>query len=315
MTISQSATGEKNGNDNLAPEHYAAFADYLVAVVQHFKKDWGVQFDSLEPLNEPDGHWWKYGNHQEGCYFEQSSQDALLAVVGQRLKASGSKTILSAPDSNSIDNAVSAYRSFSQATKALISRINTHSYGGSQRKALYELALADHKGLWMSEYGDGDASGMDLAHRIVEDIRGLKPTAWVFWQVVDGGGGWGCLSAPLNNDTDTSYTVNKKYYAYESFTRFIRPGSRFIGIDDTDSIAAYDHNRGTLAIVLVGTKADRQESVDLSKFARLPKSAELYRTSRAEDLVHLDALPITNRTLTVTVPAQSIVSVSMNEVW
>src|SRR5579862_3436251 len=77
---------------------------------------------------------------------------------------------------------------------------------------LHDRALPGSKRLWMSEYGDGDASGMEMAHEIVRDIRDMQAQAWVYWQVIDGGG-WGCLDMHLNSGA-TSYRINRKYYAF-----------------------------------------------------------------------------------------------------
>ena len=308
MTISGSATGEKNGDDNLAPENFAPFSDYLIQVVKHFKTDWNVQFDSLEPLNEPDGHWWQYGGRQEGCYLDVKSQDTLLGLVGNQLQSTGLKTILSADDSSIIDDTVSAFQQFSPSTMALISRINTHTYGGSQRTELLQESKADGKDLWVSEYGDGDATGIRLAHRIVKDMRQIQPTAWVYWQMVDTGSGWGCFVSPLDNATDTAYSVNEKYYVFKGFTQFIKPGAQLISINDDNALAAYDQSKKTLGIVLVGGTQDRTETLDLTKFAHLPRRIEIYRTSPTENLANAGPVKLSHGMLTVSVPANSIVS-------
>ena len=47
--------------------------------------------------------------------------------------------------------------------------------------------------LQMLKLYQGDASGMSLASNLNLDMRWLHPTAWVYWQVLDGGG-WGLVS-------------------------------------------------------------------------------------------------------------------------
>ena len=82
MTKSGSVTGQHpdlpGGLDNIKPESDGAFTDYLAEVTRHFRDNWGVKFDSVEPINEPSGNWWRFGNHQEGAFVERAHQVALI---------------------------------------------------------------------------------------------------------------------------------------------------------------------------------------------------------------------------------------------
>ena len=50
MTISGRSSGSRGGKtDNLAPENYARFVQYLVTVVQHFRQE-GVTFRCAQAL-------------------------------------------------------------------------------------------------------------------------------------------------------------------------------------------------------------------------------------------------------------------------
>ena len=42
MTISGSVSGAANGGNNLKPDYYDDFADYLTEVVKHFRDHWGL---------------------------------------------------------------------------------------------------------------------------------------------------------------------------------------------------------------------------------------------------------------------------------
>ena len=44
MTSSGSVTGNARGADNIKPESYDAFADYLTEVTKHFRDVWGITF-------------------------------------------------------------------------------------------------------------------------------------------------------------------------------------------------------------------------------------------------------------------------------
>src|SRR5262249_61584584 len=83
---------------------------------------------------------------------------------------------------------------------ACVGQINTHMYGPSAltgaRQALSIEARALSKRIWMSEFGTGGAasdmtSGLTYSSVIAADMRWLRPAAWVNWQAVEAGGGWG----------------------------------------------------------------------------------------------------------------------------
>jgi O-glycosyl hydrolase len=306
MTNSGSVTGAANGGDNLNPAYYDAFADYLSEVVLHFRDDWGITFQTLEALNEPISTWWRFGGRQEGCHFERSSQSSIIQRLGASLASKSVSTTVSAPDENSIDLAVGSFRSYSAATKSFVSRINTHTYGGSQRTQLANETSAHFKDLWMSEYGDGDASGLTMSRRILSDMKTMRASAWVYWQAVDGGG-WGLLRNSLPDATTTDYTLNPKYFVMANYSRFIRPGYRFVAINDASSLAAYDSSSGTLVIVTTNSgSADLSVTYDVSGFDTVGSSATPYRTSPIESLVQLADVSVTEGIFTSVAQAQSV---------
>ena len=76
----------------------------------------------------------------------------------------------------------------------MISRIDTHSYSGSNREGLKELAESEGKNLWMSEvdgaYTAGTNAGemsaaLGLAQRMMTDVNGLGASAWILWNAID----------------------------------------------------------------------------------------------------------------------------------
>jgi hypothetical protein len=63
--------------DNLRPEMYENFVNYLATVAKHFRDAEGVRFESLEAFNEPDIGWTARGR-QEGNSASVPSQNALI---------------------------------------------------------------------------------------------------------------------------------------------------------------------------------------------------------------------------------------------
>ncbi|QHT59744.1 alpha-L-arabinofuranosidase [Paenibacillus lycopersici] len=307
MTQSGSVTGNYGAANNLRDDMYDAFADYLVTVNKHFKDYWGVTFRTLEPLNEPNASWWTYGNRQEGAHFDRNKQEIMIQKVADLLTTQGSPTQVSASDETSIDDGRDTINSFSATTKNAIWQYNVHTYGGSDRVGFNTAAAG--KNIWMSEHGDGDASGMQMARSIVYDLRYMKNTGWVYWQAVDGGG-WGLMDVNDLNDPNSNFTAvtNKKYYALAQWSKFIRPGYKIIDIGDGNSIAAYDTVSKNLVIVTLNdSSSSNTVTYDLSAFSSITGSVTGYQTvtSTGDNLAPITGLTLTNKTFQRTIPAQS----------
>lgn len=283
MTTDRSSDGSVTGGDCLAPVHYDDFATYVATVAKHARDEWGITFISVEPFNEPSADWWKYPNRQEGCHFDPRTQTILIGKLRAALDAAGLHDMpIAASDENDADVALRTWNGFDPGTRGRIGRVNVHGYRagtyvyrGTNMPVLRDAA--DRKPLWMSEYGDGDASGTTLAQTIIFDIRGLHPRAWVYWQPVEPQrSGWGLLNADYvdvsdkpNQSVMTPITqVNRKYFVFGQFTRYIRPGMQIVSIDDPNSIAAYDRTSHKLVIILQTEAVAGQVQFDLSRFAR-----------------------------------------------
>jgi len=309
MTVSGSVTGGQGGADNLRPDQDAAFADYLIEVTEHFRDAWGITFRDLEPLNEPSGGWQfgGSGSAQEGCHVDRPHQNLVVKATAAALARKGLETTATASDEPSIGDGDKTSGFYDEEALRGLSKINVHSYGGGDRTQLSNFAVSHGKDLWLSEDGDGDASGLSMARNITDDLNGLHPSAWVTWQVVDSAAGWGFLRNPQLDETTTAYTINKKYYVVAQYSRFLRPGYRIIALTDPNSVAAWDAKTGTVIIVTRnGNDTDLHVSYDLSRFTRLGASATAYRTSPTEDLAKLPPIALQGRRFTATVPGKSV---------
>ena len=165
------------------------------------------------------------------------------------------------------------------------------------------LAEKEKKHLWMSEVdGNATAGGtaagdmggpLWLAKRIIEDMNGMRPSAWVIWQVIDrhhsdfnaaerantslSGSYWGLGIA---DHFEEELLLGKRYYAFGQFTRYIRPGDRIIA-SSPYTLAAYNRESGRIAIVAVNDSGtERPVTFNLGAFDRIPAdSAKVIRTS------------------------------------
>jgi len=309
MTVSGSVTGSADGtNNNLKAACEDDFAVYLAEVVKHLHRLDGVTFDSITPLNEPSSTWWVFGGHQEGCHIGALQQERVINLLSTELDRRGLRLLIDAPEENDEQSGNDSLETYSTNCLERIGQVSTHSYGANNPQGLFSLAASLHKPLRQTEYGDGDSTGMKLARRIRDDLTQLRPISWCYWQGADYDG-WGLLGNRLRENGREKYLITKKFYVFEQFTRFLRPGCRIIGCGDgeTNSVAGYDPASKTLAIVTVndGTN-DFKQIFDLSGFTATGKEVECYRTSDSESFERLKPLEVQKRRFNLVFPAGSV---------
>ncbi|SDS38076.1 O-Glycosyl hydrolase [Paenibacillaceae bacterium GAS479] len=309
MTKSGSVTGNKNGTENLKEDMYDDFADYLTTVVKQFRDNWGTDFRTLSAFNEPSAGYWYFDNRQEGNRMLPPNQGIMIGELYNELAAKGLTTGISAPEETNIDVARDTINSYSQATKDKVVQFNTHSYEGSDRTGLN--VAAGGKRIWNSEHGDGVWDGLTMSRNILKDIKEMKSSAWVNWQVVENtGNGWGAIGTQLNDPNANlgTYTINKKYYMLAQWSKFIRPGYRIIDIVDDNSVAAYDSENGELVIVTINSNdAANTITYDLSQFTNVSGSLNGYcTTTGGENLAAITGLNLSGKSFTSTVPAKAV---------
>jgi galactan endo-1,6-beta-galactosidase len=297
MNKNRSTAGSNRGDDCLMPDNYDRFTFYLASVARHSADHWGTKFDSVEPFNEPSADWWKYPNRQEGCHFDIATQQKVIQSLRQALdRVHLDNVAVAAADENNMDAGVNTWKTYDSAKRSLIGLVNVHGYSngtepyhGPNRVELRRAV--GNKRLWQSEYGDGDASGYTMAQEILRDMKELQPNAWVYWQPVEPDVpeyGWGLINANYIDTHDQMSTeetplvrVNRKFYVYGQFTRYLRPGYQLIDIDDTHSIAAYDHGSHKLVIVKVTGDAPETVKLDVSRFSVIRDTIQLIVTTTA----------------------------------
>ena len=269
MCDNLSTAGGADGGENLRTRDEDRFAVYLATVARYAVDHWGVTFQSVEPFNEPSAPWWRYPGPQEGCHFDVGTQGAVLTDLRAEMNDRGLDSMaIAASDENTYDGALSTWDSLSARAKADVGQINTHGYegGNGRRDLLSAAAEGAGKGLWNSEYGEGDASGLSLARDLDLDLRLLHPTVWCYWQPLDGGG-WGLIrSFPGRNWIGAP---NPKYYVLAQYTRAIRPGMMMIDGGEANTVAAYDPKAHRLVLVTVNYGTAQWIRYDLSRFRRV----------------------------------------------
>ncbi|CCK29791.1 Endo-beta-1,6-galactanase [Streptomyces davaonensis JCM 4913] len=269
MCYNHNPSGAADGGNNLQTWNYRQHASHLAAVALYARTNWGVNFATVDPFNEPASSWWTASGTQEGCHLDPAVQAAVLPYMRSELDKRGLTGVrISASDETNYDTARSTWSSFGSATKALVSQVNVHGYQGTggRRDLLYtDVVTTSGKKLWNSETGDSDGTGLSMARNLCYDFRWLHPTAWCYWQVMDPSTGWAMIAYDANTLQPT--TVQPKYYVMAQFSRHIRPGMTILDTGVSFAAAAYDASARRLVLVAVNTSTSPQTfTFDLSRF-------------------------------------------------
>ena len=344
MTESGCSSGaEIAAQNNLREDQVEAFAEYLAEVALYYKEHYGITFQSISPMNEPNTAYWEaYSPKQEGCHFSPgASQTAILLATKKALEERGLGSILLAgTDETSTLLAASSFKKLSEEAQNALDRIDTHSYKVGRLEELQALAAENGKNLWMSEV-DGDGvmgkhsgemgAGLWLANKMISDIQGLMPSAWILWQGIDNHissegymgnqdfgmpdlsrGYWGLTV--VDHDKE-EITLTKKYYAFGQLSRYIRPGYRILTTVDNGVLAAYSEEEQKLVIVAINADAEETEvGFSLEGFRYDGGMAEVIRTSPDENWAELPRIPAQEDLLRATLIPYSITTFVIDHV-
>ena len=313
MTYSGCVAGHHDRkSDNLCPECYGEFADYLIDVCRHYKDEYGIEFRTLEPFNEPMTDYWYAGGEQEGCHFDVGSQIDFLKVLAPKLRQSGLSTTVAVSDETSVNQSVLDFIAYRDAgVLDMVGQWNTHSYTADDfsRAKLSSLCNEASIRLWMSEVG-ADGSGirgnLNLARRLVDDIRFMMPSAWIDWQYIEENHDqWGLVTTNdyLNGDAWRT----KNYFVRSQFSRFIEPGSTVITSLNPNTLAALTPDGDRLVIVALNTSpAGIIHRADLSAFESVQTPVAAYITDPSHDMALFSDYELGGTTLTFSLPPTSV---------
>ncbi|MCL6220800.1 glycoside hydrolase family 30 protein [Zunongwangia pacifica] len=300
MTKSKCSAGFfKADEDNLDPSQYAAFTDYLLEVVQHYKTKYDIDFKTLEPFNESTSSYWYYKGSQEGCHFDAESQIEVLKILYPRLKKTGLKTIIAAPDETNLEATLKVLEAYKNQGEVFnwIGQINTHTYAGTnkQRRAVKKWVDSLQKPFWQSETGPSGGkyknaleNNLALAQKMFNDLKIMKPDAWLDWQLMEEHNATWCqMKADFNSE---EFEIVKNLYVRMQVTRFIKQGYQIIDTDHKEVLAAISPNGDEVVSILLNKETGRDKKFKL-KFDKMDtySLAEVFRTSKNEDCKALDA--------------------------
>lgn len=290
MTYSGCCAGHKDPNrDNLRPEYYNAFAEYLVNVCKHYKDVYGIEFKTLEPFNEPVTNYWYANGSQEGCHFSAEEQVKFIRILHPILKASGLKTVLACSDETDTRQSVADLLYYKeQQAMGLVGQWNTHTYSATNRSRsqVGSLARSEGKTIWMDEVGAGGnglMGNLNLCQKLFEDMLYILPSAWIDWQFVEENNDQWCLARADFSDEKTVRRV-PNYYVRQQVTRFIKQGYTMVTSMSRKALAAINPSADTLVIALLNNSNKATVHQISIPGVKEKGTAEIYQTSGNEQM-------------------------------
>ncbi|MFD2116105.1 InlB B-repeat-containing protein [Paenibacillus yanchengensis] len=328
MTKSGTSAGNSNGwDDNLDYKYFDIFSDYLAEVVKRYKEEHKITFDTLSPINEPHTGYWHADNVQEGSQWTKGeTQSRIFKAVDKALRKVElrDKVKISGMEESQLNQFVDSWYNLDDEAKGVIDQLNAHTYGGSQRTEVRKIAKDYNKDLWMSEVDLGPQKigedriehdhndirpALALAERIMDDIIGLEPQAWVLWQAIEHEANmrdvenqnWGLIHSGLEENEVEDYWLTKKYYGMGQFSKFIPQGSQFLDNNDwrKQTLTAFNESLGETVIVYRNPdNGSKSLQFDLSEFTSPGQSVEVYTTSPAKEWAKSEGRVIGNQLFT-----------------
>jgi O-glycosyl hydrolase len=259
MTYSGCSSGNMDpGVDNLKPEYYDAFCNYLIDVCKHYKDAYGIEFKTMESFNESTSSNWKYMGRQEGCHYDPETQIDIIRLLYPKLKKSGLKTVISASDEASLEKFSIVLKAYQHADDIFdkLGQLNTHTYAGTndQRKEVHQIIKTIDKEFWQSETGTGSlrnrSTGLKnnllLAQRMFDDLNIMRPQAWLDWQISENSDIWALIKADF---TKKKFTIIKNMFVRMQVTRFIKQGYSLLETGNQSALVAVDKENKKLVVV------------------------------------------------------------------
>ncbi|MCE5204488.1 MAG: glycoside hydrolase [Porphyromonadaceae bacterium] len=317
MTYSGCSSGNMDPEvDNLKPEYYDAFCNYLIDVCKHYKDTYGIEFKTLEPFNESTSSNWKYLGRQEGCHFDPETQIKIIRLLYPKLKKSGLKTVISASDEASLEKFIIALKAYQHTGDIFdkLGQLNTHTYAGTndQRKEVHQIIKTVDKEFWQSETGTGSlrnrSTGLKnnllLAQRMFDDLNLMQPQAWLDWQISENSDIWALIKADF---TKKKFTIIKNMFVRMQVTRFVKQGYSLLETGSRSALVAIDKENKKLVVVLNNPEENKRDFlVDLASVGTPDKPVEVYRTSANEDCKYLPTTNVVRGKIAYSAPALSL---------
>jgi hypothetical protein len=239
MSVSGCSAGSDNGTDNnLIAGKEGRFAEHMCDVLEHFRDSWGVDFEFVGAINEPDEDWWKSGGNQPGCRVTSSQAVTIHQALQDEMDARGLTQKMVAPDSFSSANDHNLSYLDTLLTSSVgpdVDVISCHQYYVTDdgMAKWYWRSVDYNTSLWMSEWGDWNNLGFEeaevlaqarnYANKIQQGLKDLNATGYIFWE-----------QGLMLDTLATDFNVRKSYWVAAQFSRHVRSGMKLVYSEESD---------------------------------------------------------------------------------
>lgn len=268
LTINGRAQMTKGSKQNILPENYDDFAQYVGDVAEHFIGE-GIPVKYISPINEPQ---WEWAGGQEGCHYEPSKIAGVYRAFLEEIKSRDtlSGVTLSGPESGEWGGQTTDYVSALMNDTVLGSYFDTidnHSYWSdtASKVAFRNWMDARYPGIklrmseWCEMVNGSDVtmdSAFHLAEVLSEDLTILDVVSWQNWVgIAPGGYRDGLIYV---NEQKQKLNPLKRLWGYGNYSRFIRPGYQRVGI-----LGAEIDLSGLKPVVFLGNNEEGREELVL----------------------------------------------------
>jgi hypothetical protein len=291
------------------------WVEMMWTLIYYAKTTEHVEFDIVDPLNEPD---W---DGIEGPQVSAAQYTRLLRKLSVALDAVGLSDVrFLGPNTASVSAGVSTYIPQMMADSDVMSRVDhfgLHDYGGNTGGADGAIKRSPYptRNFWMTEF---------TAPADIMSLLGQNPSGLQVWEAYDSVFNHAILagrgSTPPNDDTaglaliaynaaTGVYTPRLEFYQVEQMIKFVPPGSVRIGASESSSsltvYAFYD--QGTRRVTIVGRNTSSSAISIKGALSNLPTvgSLQLYQTYGSNRVARSGDVLVTGGAFFVTVQGNS----------
>ncbi|MDI5936663.1 MULTISPECIES: cellulose binding domain-containing protein [Micromonospora] len=290
--------GSQTNAKRLRASSYAAYAQHLNDFTTYMRNN-GVPLYSISVQNEPDyAHDWTWWTSAEMVKFLRENAGSISTKV-------------MAPESFQYIKSMSDPILNDATALANVDIIGAHLYGTSYSNFPYPLFKQKGAGkeLWMTEVyypnsntnsGDAWPEALDVGEHIHRAMVDAEFQAYVWWYLRRSYG-------PMREDGQ----ISKRGAMMAHFARFVRPG--YTRIDATANpasnvyVSAY-RGGNTVVIVAVNKNTSSVSQQFTLSGATASGSVQNWLTDASRTVAPQNALTMSNGSLTVTLPARSIMT-------
>jgi glucuronoarabinoxylan endo-1,4-beta-xylanase len=294
-------TFTRNGQANqkrLRASSYGAYAQHLNDSTTHMRNN-GVNLYAISVQNEPDyASEWTWWTSAEIVKFLKEN----AGVIGTRVMAPESFQYIKSMSDPILNDA---------AALANVDIIGAHLYGTSYSNFPYPLFKQKGAGkeLWMTEVyypnsnansGDAWPEALDVGEHMHRAMVDAEFQAYVWWYLRRSYG-------PMREDGQ----ISKRGAIMAQFARFVRPG--FVRIDATANpasnvyVSAYKNGNSVVVVAVNKNTSSVSQQFTLAGTTASGSVAN-WLTDASRNVAPQNALTMSNGSLTVTLPARSVMT-------